>query len=92
MISENNEEAYSMMLEKYQPLIGKYADYYIGKYDNRGIEKEELIQEGTIGLIKAINSFNYDKGIRFATYAVRCIQNEILMCLRSEKTKKEFLK
>ncbi len=77
MISENNEEAYSMMLEKYQPLIGKYADYYIGKYDNRGIEKEELIQEGTIGLINAINYYMENEECLFYTFASLVIKREM---------------
>ena len=54
------------------------------KYSSSTIPSEDLISIGIIGLIKAINSFDYTKGIKFATYAARCIDNEILMALRSE--------
>ena len=64
--------------------------YIARKFDNTGIGVEDLISIGTIGLIKAINSFNPDKKIKLATYASRCIENEILMMLRSKKkTSKE---
>ncbi len=52
------------------------------KFDNTGVDGDDLISIGTIGLIKAINSFNADKNIKLATYASRCIENEILMHLR----------
>ena len=55
------------------------------KYNNAQRESEELISIGTIGLMKAVSSFDYTKGIRFATYASRCIENEILMHFRSQK-------
>ena len=56
--------------------------YIARKFDNTGIGVEDLISIGTIGLIKAINSFNPEKNIKLATYASRCIENEILMYLR----------
>lgn len=59
--------------------------YIARRFENTGVGIEDLVSIGTIGLIKAINKFDENKGIRFATYAVRCIHNEILMCLRSEK-------
>lgn len=52
------------------------------KFDNTGVESDDLISIGTMGLIKAINSFNAEKNIKLATYASRCIENEILMYLR----------
>ncbi len=56
---------------------------YISKrFENTGVDSDDLISVGTIGLIKAINSFNADKNIKLATYASRCIENEILMYLR----------
>ena len=64
--------------------------YIAKKFDNTGIGVEDLISIGTIGLIKAINSYNPDKNIKLATYASRCIENEILMYLRrNNKTKLE---
>ena len=52
------------------------------KFENTGVELDDLISVGTIGLIKAVNSFNAEKNIKLATYASRCIENEILMFLR----------
>jgi RNA polymerase sporulation-specific sigma factor len=52
------------------------------KFDNTGVDADDLVSIGTIGLIKAINSFNAEKNIKLATYASRCIENEILMHLR----------
>ena len=56
--------------------------YIARKFDNTGVELDDLISVGTIGLIKAVNTFNADKNIKLATYASRCIENEILMYLR----------
>ncbi len=64
--------------------------YIAKKFDNTGVGAEDLISIGTIGLIKAINTFNQDKKIKLATYASRCIENEILMYLRkNNKTRLE---
>lgn len=64
--------------------------YISKKFDNTGVDVEDLISIGTIGLIKAINTFNIDKNIKLATYASRCIENEILMYLRrNSKTRME---
>lgn len=64
--------------------------YIAKKFDNTGVGVEDLISIGTIGLIKAINTFNPKKNIKLATYASRCIENEILMYLRrNNKTKLE---
>lgn len=56
--------------------------YIARKFDNTGVDGDDLVSIGTIGLIKAINSFRSDKNIKLATYASRCIENEILMYLR----------
>ena len=64
--------------------------YIAKKFDNTGVGVEDLISIGTIGLIKAINTFNPEKNIKLATYASRCIENEILMYLRrNNKTRLE---
>jgi len=64
--------------------------YIARKFENTGIYVEDLISIGTIGLIKAINTFKTDKKIKLATYASRCIENEILMYLRrNQRTKSE---
>ena len=62
--------------------------YIAKKFENTGINVEDLISIGTIGLIKAINTFNPDKKIKLATYASRCIENEILMYLRKNSNRK----
>lgn len=65
--------------------------YIAKKFENTGVGIEDLISIGTIGLMKAINTFNIDKNIKLATYASRCIENEILMYLRrSNKIKGEI--
>lgn len=62
--------------------------YIAKKFENTGINIEDLISIGTIGLIKAVNTFNLDKNIKLATYASRCIENEILMYLRKNSNTK----
>jgi len=59
--------------------------HVVKKYSNTMYETDDLISIGTIGLIKAVDSFNSEKGIRLATYASRCIENELLMLMRSSK-------
>ena len=62
--------------------------YIAKKFENTNISIDDLISIGTIGLIKAINTFKSDKKIKLATYASRCIENEILMCLRKNNSQK----
>ena len=73
-----NEEAKQILVERNLRLVV----YIAKKFENTGIDLEDLISIGTIGLMKAINTFNTDKNIKLATYASRCIENEILMQLR----------
>ena len=75
---EERENAKSTLVERNLRLVV----YIAKKFDNTGISVEDLISIGTIGLIKAINTFNPVKNIKLATYASRCIENEILMYLR----------
>ena len=83
---EHQEEARKRLIEHNLRLVV----YIAKKFDNTGIGVEDLISIGTIGLIKAINTFNPTKNIKLATYASRCIENEILMYLRrNNKTKLE---
>lgn len=76
--TEQAEEAKSELIEHNLRLVV----YIAKKFDNTGVGVEDLISIGTIGLIKAINSYDKDKNIKLATYASRCIENEILMYLR----------
>ena len=79
-------EAREMLIEHNLRLVV----YIAKKFDNTGVGVEDLISIGTIGLIKAINTYNPDKNIKLATYASRCIENEILMHLRrTNKTRME---
>ena len=61
------------------------------KYKNSSVDNEDLISIGTIGLMKAIKTFDYDRGNSFSTYASRCIENEILMNFRSDKKNGQFI-
>ena len=82
----SEEKAKSLLVEHNLRLVV----YIAKKFDNTGVGVEDLISIGTIGLIKAINTFNPDKNIKLATYASRCIENEILMYLRrNNKTRLE---
>lgn len=83
---ENSEEAKKKLIEHNLRLVV----YIAKKFDNTGVGVEDLISIGTIGLIKSINTYNPAKNIKLATYASRCIENEILMYLRrNSKTKLE---
>ena len=84
--TEREEEAKSILIEHNLRLVV----YIAKKFENTGVGVEDLISIGTIGLIKAINTYNKEKNIKLATYASRCIENEILMYLRrNNKTKME---
>lgn len=84
--TEKDREAKSTLIEHNLRLVV----YIAKKFDNTSVGVEDLISIGTIGLIKAINTFNIEKNIKLATYASRCIENEILMYLRrNNKTKME---
>jgi RNA polymerase sporulation-specific sigma factor len=86
LASGEKNEARSALIEHNLRLVV----YIAKKFDNTSVGVEDLISIGTIGLIKAINTFNPDKNIKLATYASRCIENEILMYLRrNSKTRME---
>lgn len=74
-------EAKNCLIEKNLRLVA----HIVKKYGNSGREQEELISVGIVGLVKAVNTFNVEKGHKLVTYAAKCIENEILMLLRSEK-------
>ena len=84
--TDRDEKARKILIEHNLRLVV----YIAKKFDNTGVGVEDLISIGTIGLIKAINTFNPSKKIKLATYASRCIENEILMYLRrNNKTRLE---
>ena len=78
---EGDWQARNQLIERNMRLVA----YIAKKYQQSGVEMEDLISIGTIGLIKGVDSFREDKKIRLATYCARCVENEILMYLRSVK-------
>lgn len=78
-------EARNTLIERNLRLVA----HVIKKYKTVGIDQEDLISIGTIGLIKAVSTFDDSKGIRLATYAAKCIDNEVLMTIRSDKKLKK---
>ena len=87
LLDEGDDEARKVLVERNLRLVV----YIAKKFENTGIGIEDLISIGTIGLMKGVNTFNADKNIKLATYASRCIENEILMFLRkNNKTKGEI--
>ena len=80
-MNNGDEDARNILIERNLRLVA----HVVKKYSNTKIEQDDLISIGTIGLIKGINSFNVDKGSKLSTYVSRCIDNEILMYLRSTK-------
>ncbi len=86
MCTNGCQESRNMLIEHNIRLVV----YIARKFDNTGLNIEDLISIGTIGLIKAVNTYKMDKNIKLATYASRCIENEILMYLRkNNKTRTE---
>ena len=84
MLETDNKTAKEALIERNLRLVV----YIAKKFENTGIGIEDLISIGTIGLIKAINTFKPNKNIKLATYASRCIENEILMYLRKNSSKR----
>lgn len=84
---QGDRAAYRTLIEHNLRLVAHVAK----KFDSCGIDHDDLISIGTVGLIKAVETFEPNKGTKFATYAARCIQNEILMQLRAlKKTRKDI--
>lgn len=83
---QGDEQARNILIEHNLRLVA----HIVKKFENTGEDTEDLISIGTIGLIKGVETYSPDKGTKLATYAARCIENEILMHLRSlKKTKKD---
>lgn len=80
-MKKGSEKARSKLIEHNLRLVA----HIIKKYYSNSSEQDDLVSIGTIGLIKAVSSFDYEKGTKFATYAARCIENEILMYFRNKK-------
>ena len=80
-LKNGDEEARNLLIERNLRLVVHVCK----KYSNTNIDQDDLLSIGTIGLIKGVNSFNVEKGSKLSTYVSRCIDNEILMYLRSTK-------
>jgi RNA polymerase sporulation-specific sigma factor len=80
-LAQGDQEARNKLIEHNLRLVA----HIVKKFENTGEDNEDLISIGTIGLIKAIESYQSGKGTKLATYAARCVENEILMFLRSLK-------
>lgn len=80
-LKEGDAQARDVLVERNLRLVA----HIVKKYQNSGEETEDLISIGTIGLIKAVTTFDSDKGSRLVTYAARCVENELLMYFRSKK-------
>lgn len=83
-LGNGDASAKSILVERNLRLVA----HIVKKYSYPGKDMDDLISIGTVGLIKAIDSFDYNKGTRLATYAARCIENEILMLIRNNKKAK----
>lgn len=81
LFKSGNEEARNILIERNLRLVAHVCK----KYATTKVEQDDLISIGTIGLIKGINSFDPSKGVRLSTYVSRCVDNEVLMFLRSSK-------
>ncbi|MBU5426695.1 RNA polymerase sporulation sigma factor SigK [Tissierella pigra] len=87
LYAKGDENARNILIERNLRLVA----HIVKKYNNTGKDTEDLISIGTIGLIKGISTYDPSKGVRLATYSARCIENEILMTIRStKKTKAEI--
>ena len=80
-LKEGDQEARMALIEHNMRLVA----HVVKKYQYTDYDAEDLLSVGTIGLIKAVNTFNVDRGSRLATYAAKCVENEILMLLRAHK-------
>ncbi len=84
-LHNGDENAQKVLIEHNLRLVA----HVVKKFENTGEDREDLISIGTIGLIKAIKTFNLERGTRLATYAARCVENEILMHIRSRKKNRQ---
>lgn len=82
LVSENIEEANDLIYEKYRPVIDKYVKKYLPLVNNKGLEYNDLYQEGLIGLISAINAYKERKENKFSTFAFVCIERRIITAVK----------
>lgn len=85
--SEHDENARAILIEHNLRLVA----HIVKKFDNMKEDRDDLLSIGAFGLIKAVDTYNFDSNTRLATYASRCIENEILMYIRSNRKKKQTI-
>jgi len=91
LISENNEEANKILFEKYKPIIDLKVKKYINLVSNKGIDYNDLYQEGLIGLDEAIKGYAEAKDYKFSTFATLCIDRKICSAVRKASRKKHSM-
>lgn len=82
LVNEKNEDAFNIIFKKYENLINKYANYYYNNYKQKGVNKDELNQEGKIGLYMALKTFDSLRNIKFYTLALSFIKKYMLNYIR----------
>lgn len=85
LLQQKDKEARRILIEHNLRLVA----HIVKKFENTGVDKDDLLSIGAYGLIKAVDSYNFSSNTKLATYAARCIENEILMHLRSNKKHKD---
>lgn len=91
LLSDNNDETQEVIYNKYKPVISFYANKYSTYVEGKGIDYNDLYQEGLIGLINAINGFKEQKDIKFSTFAFLCIKRKILTAVKNVNRKKHSI-
>lgn len=91
LISDNNEETQSVICKKYKPVISFYANKYSSYVEGKGLDYNDLYQEGLIGLLNAIDGFKEQKDIKFSTFAFLCIKRKILTAVKNANRKKHSI-
>jgi RNA polymerase sporulation-specific sigma factor len=88
MIEESSEDSLKTLVDKYKYIVNAIVKKYLSRIEYSGLEEKDLIQEGLIGLVQAIKSFDKDKDVLFYTYATICVESRIKSVLRSEGRQK----
>lgn len=88
LISESHEDANKVIFSKYQPVIDYYAKKYLNIVEGKGLDYNDLFQEGLIGLNAAINNYKEQKNIKFSTFAFICIKRKIFTAVKNASRKK----
>ncbi len=91
LISENNEEANNIIFKKYSTVIDLYAKKYLNLIDGKGMDYNDLYQEGLIALNEAINKYKEQKNIKFASFASLCIERKMVSLVRMASRKKHSI-